>query len=245
MKKSLALLALSLLVIGGAVGGTVAWTDIGGDRDETPEGVLSVAEFLDDPVCSTEVTIYGKVTLLGELDCPCFELTSGGETVSVWYDLMVEDDGTQRPAVSVEGIENGDWVTVTGELRHSEGQLRRLVFWASDMGKGEAAEPDMVKVPAPIDAMEVWIAESCPPQYFLHVVSGLPTSCTRFDSYNVIRDGDTIRVEVLNLEPADGDIGCPAVYGSVEHTIPLGSDFVSGKTYRVVINDVTEAFVAQ
>jgi len=75
----------------------------------------------------------------------------------------------------------------------------------------------MTEVLAPIDDIEVWIAESWPPQYLLHVVSGLPNGCTRFDSYNIIRKGETIRVEVINLQPADSGIGCPAVYGFVEH----------------------------
>jgi len=29
--------------------------------------------------------------------------------LDVRYDLMAEDDGTERPAASVEGIENGNW----------------------------------------------------------------------------------------------------------------------------------------
>lgn len=98
---------------------------------EKPEGALSVSELLDNPVYDTEVRIYGEVSLLGQLDCPCFELTSGGEKVQVWYDLMVEDDGTERPAASVEGIENGDSVTVMGELK-TAGQYRALNdFWAA------------------------------------------------------------------------------------------------------------------
>ena len=104
---------------------------------EKPEGTLSVSELLEKPVYDTEVKIYGKVSLLGELLCPCFELTSDGKKVEVWYDLMVEDDGTQRPPVSVEGIENGDWVIVTGELK-TEGIHRSLNdFWASNIEKIE------------------------------------------------------------------------------------------------------------
>ena len=104
---------------------------------EKPEGTLSVSELLEKPVYDTEVKIYGKVSLLGELLCPCFELTSDGKKVEVWYDLMVEDDGTERLSVSVEGIENGDWVIVTGELK-TEGIHRSLNdFWASNIEKIE------------------------------------------------------------------------------------------------------------
>ena len=92
---------------------------------EKPEGAMTVSELLEDPVYDTEVTIYGEVSLLGQLNCPCFELTSGGAEVQVWYDLMVEDDGTERPAASIEGIDNGDSVIVIGELK-TAGQHRSL-----------------------------------------------------------------------------------------------------------------------
>jgi len=54
-------------------------------EQEKPVGTLTVAELLANPVHNTEVGIYGKVSLLGELFCPCFELTSGEEKVLVWY----------------------------------------------------------------------------------------------------------------------------------------------------------------
>ena len=101
------------------------------------EGALSVSELLKDPLYDTEVRVYGKVSLLGELFCPCFELTSKGEKVLVWYDLMIEDDGAARSPVSMEMVNNGDWIIATGELK-SEGQHRSLNdFWASNIEKIE------------------------------------------------------------------------------------------------------------
>jgi len=97
-----------------------------------PEGTLSVSEILENPLYDTEIEIYGKVSLLGELFCPCFSLTSDGREVTVWYNLMVEDNGTERPSISIEGIENGDWIIVTGELK-TEGKNRLLDFWASNI----------------------------------------------------------------------------------------------------------------
>lgn len=98
---------------------------------------------------------------------------------------------------------------------------------------------------APIDSVEINIAESFPPQYFLHVVSGLPSGCAQFDRYEVSREGDTIRVKVINRMPADKSVACTMIYGTKEHNIALGSDFESGKTYTVIVNDVTKTFVAQ
>ncbi len=100
-----------------------------------PEGTLSVSELLQNPVYDTEVKVYGKVSLLGHLYCPCFELSSGGDKVQVWYDLMVEDDKTERPAVSVEGIENGDYVIVTGALKTEGTHTVLNDFWASNIKK--------------------------------------------------------------------------------------------------------------
>ncbi len=103
----------------------------------------------------------------------------------------------------------------------------------------------MVEVAAPIDQVDIRVAESNPPQYSLHVVSGLPNGCVTFDRYEVDRQDDTIMVKVINLEPGDKGVICTEVYGRVEHNIALGTDFVSGRTYAVLVNDVKKTFVPQ
>jgi len=103
--------------------------------EEEPEGILNVSKLLEYPVYDNKVGIYGRVSLLGELFCPCFELASGGERVQVWYGLMVEDDETERSPVSMEGIENGDWVIVTGELKTAGNHRSLNDFWASTIEK--------------------------------------------------------------------------------------------------------------
>jgi hypothetical protein len=42
---------------------------------------------------------------------------------------MVEDDGTLRPAVSVDQIKNGDWVIVLGELKSGGNHYSLNDFW--------------------------------------------------------------------------------------------------------------------
>ena len=102
--------------------------------EEKPEGAMTVAELLANPIYDTEVTISGTVGALGELSCPCLELTSGGETVNVWYDLMVDNDGTERPPVSVQGMENGDKIIITGELKGEGGvHYNKGDFWAAEI----------------------------------------------------------------------------------------------------------------
>ena len=102
---------------------------------EKPEGTLSVAELLEDPVYDEEVVIYGRVDILGKVLSPYFELKSGGETIKVYFNMMVEDDGIPRQPVKAEGINNNEWVIVTGELK-TEGKYRALNdFWANDIQK--------------------------------------------------------------------------------------------------------------
>jgi hypothetical protein len=98
---------------------------------EVPAGATPVGDFLADPVYEEPVTIYGEVTALGELLCTCFILREGDAEMNVWYASMVEDDGTVRPVVSVDHIENGDMVTVDGELKDAGANVTRGDFWAT------------------------------------------------------------------------------------------------------------------
>jgi len=99
-----------------------------------------------------------------------------------------------------------------------------------------------VEVIAPIDNVEVRMAESHPVQYSLYVVSGLPNGCIKFDRYELDRQGNTINVRVFNSAPADNTVACTMVYGMVEYNIPLGTDFVSGTEYTVMVNNVKKTF---
>jgi hypothetical protein len=99
-----------------------------------------------------------------------------------------------------------------------------------------------ISYPAPIENVAIWADNSSPPQYFVDAVSWEPTVCDHFDSYNVTRaDSTTIIIEIINLR-----IGtvCPDESSYIEHTIPLGSDFVLGVNYTVEVNGVVETFVA-
>ena len=104
-------------------------------------------------------------------------------------------------------------------------------------------EPEMVEAMAPIESVQILVAESWPRQYFALVKSGLPNACVKFDRYEVTRAGDTIRVVIVNQKSVG--VPCEDVCGTVEHNIPLGGDLMPGATYTVVVNDVTETFVAQ
>jgi hypothetical protein len=98
-----------------------------------PEGALSVAETFENPEYDTQIQVYGEVSALRELMCTCFFLRSGEENLHVWYDTMVEDNGTRRPSVIVDEIDNGDWVIVTGKLKSGGDHYSLNDFWASSI----------------------------------------------------------------------------------------------------------------
>lgn len=98
-----------------------------------PEGALSIAELLENPEYDTQIRVYGEVSALRELMCTCFFLRSDGENLHVWYDTMVEDNGILRPSVSVQEINNGDWVVVIGELKSGGDHYSLNDFWASSI----------------------------------------------------------------------------------------------------------------
>ena len=88
--------------------------------------IRKVGSLLLHPVYDTQVKTYGRVTGLGEMSCPCFIVSSGGERLEVWYNLT-----TQEPAADVPAIQNGDWVTITGQLKPGALGLGSRTFWAS------------------------------------------------------------------------------------------------------------------
>jgi hypothetical protein len=98
-----------------------------------PEGALGVAELLENPIYDTQTRVYGEVSALGELMCTCFFLQSDGGSLHVWYDTMVEDNGTLRPSVSVQEINNGDWVIVIGEFKSGGDHYSLNDFWANSI----------------------------------------------------------------------------------------------------------------
>lgn len=115
-----------------------------------------------------------------------------------------------------------------------------------DVGSGDGYATALE--PAPIHELEVRIAESFPPQYFLGVVSGLPGGCAELAGSEVTTSGTTIRVTVSNRMPAPGEVvACTAIYGYAESTVALGTgaDFTSGTMYTVLVNGERTSFVAQ
>lgn len=100
------------------------------------EGAITSARLLAEPVYNTPINVYGQVSGLGEFECKCFALKSGGEQIYVWFDMMVEEDGSPTPPtrtpVDIEGIVNNDWIVVTGELKYFEDFKVHKDFWLTE-----------------------------------------------------------------------------------------------------------------
>jgi hypothetical protein len=95
---------------------------------------------------------------------------------------------------------------------------------------------------ATIYDIDVWADDSSTPKYFVDVVVVENPGCDSFGAYNVIRTGNTtVRLEILNKRYTNAPRAECLKY--VEHTFPIGSDFVPGWNYTVEINDVTVNFV--
>ena len=99
---------------------------------------------------------------------------------------------------------------------------------------------------SPVESVELVILESFPPQYRIKVVSTMSgSSCSQFNGYDVSRPfSNKIQVKVTYLLPA-GEVMCTRDIAYAETDIPLGSDFDSKEEYTVVVNGVTETFIAQ
>ena len=115
---------------------------------------------------------------------------------------------------------------------------------APDQGGGANPQPGPGQALAPIDDAQILILESFPPQYSLKLLVGLPSGCAQPLGHTVTRDGDTVRVQVLNSMP-EGAVVCTMIYGSYELNVPLGSDFESGREYVIEVNDKRLTLKAQ
>ena len=94
--------------------------------------------------------------------------------------------------------------------------------------------------PAPINDVKIAVTLNSPREVLVYIKGGLRDTCTTFDSLNTDRTGTSINIQV-KVRHATDQI-CGQVYTFFERCVDLGSDFVSGQTYTVVVNDMTTTF---
>jgi len=78
-----------------------------------PADALTANDILLNPVNydGKTVKVFGKVTELGKLKCPCFTLDN--KPINIWY---LYDNTNLYPTEIKDKINNGDYVTVTGKF---------------------------------------------------------------------------------------------------------------------------------
>ena len=122
-----------------------------------------------------------------------------------------------------------------------EGRSDPKVLWEDSRTRG----PDLVQVLAPIDRLEIQAAAIEPPQYRVLVDSVLPDSCAFFDGFSVDQIGETIRIRIFNVRPADPDVECDQVASRVNVEITLGAGFETGVDYTIDVNGTIRTFTAE
>jgi hypothetical protein len=226
MKKPVLIAGIASVVALAVIAIALAASGGGSDNDSNGGSVAGGAcPAIDFPGISDEdrERCYG-------LDSPGGDVNAGGGAA-----------GNSCPAIGVPGVTDREREDCYNQDSPGSGAPPL----DQSGGKLPALPDDRRAVEAPIDGLDVLTLESFPPQYVLHVQAGLPSGCAERYGSEVERVGDVITVTVLNTIPADGNVACTAIYGFYDFNLPLGSEFVSGVTYTVQVNDQETTFTAQ
>lgn len=163
----------------------------------------------------------------------------------------LEPKDTYRIRVHVDSDDSGDV---------SEGDFARTVSYHAAMAVGtetlnavdvvvepvtieppEAAQA-VLRVEAPLQAVDVSASPEDPDSYVLSITSLQPNACARPNGYQLsrrIRDEDSVVVKVYNVVPASPDVGCAQVLGMVEWNVAIGAQAETDAGTNVHINDRT------
>jgi hypothetical protein len=184
-----------------------------------------------------EPTLRGDLPILGGFGLAVW---SGGSLDAMRVSAQTQGCALQAVWVTRQGDFVGHIFGAPAVVSQSTGSSIGFPGGEASAGTPLIVVCAVVTAPAPIESVEIhnplgsWSAR---------VVSGLPSGCVQFHSYEAIRQGDTITIRVLNRVPApDARLACTAIYGMVTSDIVLPGPFVSGRTYTVLVNDQTATF---
>ena len=104
-------------------------------------------------------------------------------------------------------------------------------------------EGEIVIKSAPIHDVQINTAESYPPQIIIYIEGGLADGCTTFHELTTQRSGNTVNIKVTVQRPKEAV--CSPVYSYFKKTVSLGSDFTSGETSTIKVNEKTTSFKMQ
>lgn len=93
---------------------------------------------------------------------------------------------------------------------------------------------------AHVEAVEVLLLESFPLQVQVVARGNLPDGCTQIDEVTELLEGNTFRVEIRTIRPADAI--CTAVIVPFQQVIPLDVYGLPAGAYKVLVNGQPAAF---
>lgn len=108
----------------------------------------------------------------------------------------------------------------------------------AEVATPEPAEP--IAALAPVDSIEIQIAESFPVQVFVRARGELPDGCTEIDQINTAETGSTFNVTITTLRPADAL--CTEAVVPFEEVVPLDVDGLPAGNYTVNVNGINGSF---
>jgi len=184
-----------------------------------------------------EPTLRGDLPILGGFGLAVW---SGGSLDAMRASAQTQGCALQAVWVTRQGEFVGHIFGAPAVVSQSTGSSVGFPDGGAPAGTPLVVVCAVVTALAPIESVEIhnplgsWSAR---------VVSGLPSGCVQFHSYEVARQGDTITIRVLNRVPApDARLACTAIYGIVTSDIVLPGTFVAGRTYMVHVNDRVATF---
>lgn len=150
--------------------------------------------------------------------------------------------GEFDPCNTYTVVVNGSKYAVQPKLRQLAGTGVSQVVEVADPStlcadpQKPAPTGDRDHVQAPIEDVQIIVAESFPLQYFVAITVGLPNACYDFGEASVERDDSVVRINVTNLAPADPTQMCAEIYRTVVENVALGSDFDPNVAYTLEVN---------
>ena len=218
----------------------------GSSMVETPAPIESVKVVVSDanpPVYTLQITsgIPGGCVMFNGYD-----VVHEGESINVTVTNLEPADPV--PCTTIYAQHEGE---VALDSRLTPGEAYSVVVngkLTNSFTAGDAGGRKMAVAESPIERVDVAVSDSNPSEYTLRVVSRLPlgSSCSKFNGYDLSRRGAVIvDVTVTHLEVTE-IVPCTRDLPVVMHEIPLGTEFASGESYKVIVNgEVTNSFVGR
>jgi len=130
MSKATKSWILVVVVLGAVLVGVSVWRYAG--APVAPPGTVTTDELLRNPqkYDGQVLKVFGRITDLGHLRCPCFTLD--GKPIVVWY---LYNDTNIYPS-QIEGrLQNGDFVVVTARFQYEPSLGDECVVYAQTIEK--------------------------------------------------------------------------------------------------------------